>query len=512
VGTKLPSKMIIVAIISASIVVAAAISLYYSQTTAPTQKPETGQQEQPLTNANVGQSDTSNSNNSAIVISSPYAKEFKLPKDSWPNGIVVDNSGTVWTVGAKSRMLVSISSEGLKSSRPIPDSNETTSLMVWSMLIDKTDGSILFSGSAKSPIFRFDPKTEVFQLIGSPSGSPMQIKTDKGGNIWYTLPGGAIGALQELGRRGSHIYDDQELGLGEDSFPTGLFLQESNLWVTKSLEGKILLFNITYADDGRTIKNLLKTAEFPQQGTATLVSPTDIVVRNGSAWLTEHETSFLTEYDLKTDGIKRYPTALHPTQITTLPYWIAQDVNGTGVWFNEHRGNRIAFFDFANRTLTEYEVPTRNPQMGYIANVLTVAADPADESRAWFTELTEDKIGYVDRSVPLPFDIHASEKQIILEKGQKALIDLEITRNPEVKLFNNTLSFNVSSSAVTSGLLLNATAKFSQASIDLSKFNGIQSVTLELKDEGIQKGQHILAVSASDGAVTRTVYLDLTIM
>ena len=245
--------MIIVAIISASIVVAAAISLYYSQTTAPTQKPETGQQEQPLTNANVGQSDTSNSNNSAIVISSPYAKEFKLPKDSWPNGIVVDNSGTVWTVGAKSRMLVSISSEGLKSSRPIPDSNETTSLMVWSMLIDKTDGSILFSGSAKSPIFRFDPKTEVFQLIGSPSGSPMQIKTDKGGNIWYTLPGGAIGALQELGRRGSHIYDDQELGLGKDSFPSGLFLQGQNLWVTKSLEGKIELFNITYGgeDDGR---------------------------------------------------------------------------------------------------------------------------------------------------------------------------------------------------------------------------------------------------------------------
>jgi hypothetical protein len=242
-----------------------------------------------------------------------------------------------------------------------------------------------------------------------------------------------------------------------------------------------------------------------------LFSPTDIIVNNGSAWVTEHGTSFLTEYNFKTHEIKRYPTALHPIQISTLPYWLAQDPAGKGIWFNEHRGNRIGFFDFSSRTLTEYEVPTRNPQMGYIANVLTIAADPTNENRAWFTEWSEDKIGYVDKSKPIPFDIQASRKQIVIEKGQTARVNIEITKKPDVELFNNTLSFNVSSSVVMSGVLLNATANFSPNIIDLSKVNGTQAVTLELKDEGIQKGQYVLAVSASDGAVIKTVYLQLVV-
>jgi virginiamycin B lyase len=179
------------------------------------------------------------------------------------------------------------------------------------------------------------------------------------------------------------------------------------------------------------------------------------------------------------------------------------------VWFNEHRGNRIAFFDFLSRTLTEYEVPTRNIQGGYIANLLTIAADPNDANKVWFTELTEDKIGYVDRSVPIPFDIRTPNKQIVLEKGQMAQIDIEVARNPEVHLFNNTLSFNASSSAIISGVLINATVSFSPGLIDLSKMNSTQIVTLELKDEGMQKGQHMLAVSATDGAVVRTVYVEL---
>lgn len=63
-----------------------------------------------------------------------------------------------------------------------------------------------------------------------------------------------------------------------------------------------------------------------------------------------------------------------------------------------------------------------------------------------------------------------------------------------------------------SGVLLNATANFSPHVIDLSKVNGTQAITLELKDDGIQRGQYILAVSASDGAVIKTVYLQLAVV
>lgn len=491
------SRTFIIAVISVAVAVAAGMSLYYTQ--ALTSPPADREQESTVN------SDT----NSAIVIPSPYAKEFQLPKDSWPNGIVVDSKGSVWTVGSRSQSLISFSSNGIKSF-VLPGSDETSSIMVWTMIADDKDGSIFFSGSAQNPVLRFDPKTEVFQVIGTPSAPPMQMEAGKGGNIWYTLQGGAIGALQELGRSGSHIYDVQELGTGEDSFPSGIFLQNQLLWITQTLAGKIVLFNITYGgEDGRNIQDIEKAGEFPQQG--ALFTPTDIIMNNGSAWVTEHGTSFLTEYNFETQQLKRYPTALHPIQISTLPYWLAEDPDGNGVWFNEHRGNRIAFFDFSSRTLTEYEVPTRNPQMGYIANVLTLAADPTNTNRVWFTEFTEDKIGYVDKSIPIPFDIRTSDKQIVLEDSQTAQIDIEVTRNPDVPVFNNTLSFNASSSAVISGVLLNATANFSPNSIDLSKVSGTRMVTLELMNKGITKGTHMLAVSATDGAVVRTVYVELEV-
>src|SRR5919197_6468367 len=40
-------------------------------------------------------------------INSPYIKEYSMPKGTWPNGILVDKKGIVWTVGTKSQTLIS---------------------------------------------------------------------------------------------------------------------------------------------------------------------------------------------------------------------------------------------------------------------------------------------------------------------------------------------------------------------------------------------------------------------
>ena len=446
----------------------------------------------------------SRSTDSAIVTPNPYVKEFQLPKDNFPNGMLVDSNGTIWTVGSKSNSLIAFYPEQRKArAYPFPSSGGSGLGMVWTMAED-SDGSIWFSGSGKNPLQHFDPQTGNFESISSPSASPIQMKLDKdSGRIWYASLGGVIGVLQKEGQE----YVAKELNLGSEVFPSGVYVQNQTLWITKSVDGKITLFDISFKDE--KVADITHKAEFPEH--EVLFSPSDIVINDGSAWITEHGTTFLTEYNFETRELRRYPTALHPIQISTLPYWLEEDSHEKGVWFNEHRGNRIAFFDFSTRTLTEYEVPTRNPQSGYIANVLTISADPINENRVWFTEFTEDKIGFVDRSVPVPFDISLAEGRIVLEEGQTAKINVEVMRKPGVGLFNNTLSFSASSSAVTSGVLLNATASFSPNIIDLSKVDSTQTVTLELRNEGMQKGQHILAVSATDGAVIRTVYLDLAV-
>jgi len=65
-------------------------------------------------------------------------------------------------------------------------------------------------------------------------------------------------------------------------------------------------------------------------------------------------------------------------------------------------------------TLLEYEVPTRDPFNGYIANGLTLSADPNDNNKVWFTEFNHDKIGVLDRSPPFPFDINSSASEITM--------------------------------------------------------------------------------------------------
>jgi hypothetical protein len=89
-----------------------------------------------------------------------------------------------------------------------------------------------------------------------------------------------------------------------------------------------------------------------------------------------------------------------------------EPANHKGFWLNEQEGNRIAFFNTTAMTLSEYEVPTRDPLNAYLANALTLSADPNDNSRVWFTEFNHDKIGVLDISPPIPFDINSSARSL----------------------------------------------------------------------------------------------------
>jgi len=141
-------------------------------------------------------------------------------------------------------------------------------------------------------------------------------------------------------------------------------------------------------------------------------------------------------------------------------------------------------------TLSEYEVPTRDPFNGYIANVLTLSADPNDNNKVWFTEFNHDKIGVLDRSPPIPFDIKSSANKITIlsspnNTAQKNASPAAATLNVEVttkKSFNSSSFFNTtnanrtliflnsSSSMNPLGKFVNMTSKFYPPSIiDLNK-------------------------------------------
>ena len=53
----------------------------------------------------------------------------------------------------------------------------------------------------------------------------------------------------------------------------------------------------------------------------------------------------------------------------------------------------MAHFDIANLTLVEYTIPTKGKISGNTSNPLKFVLD--NEGSAWFTELTENKIGVI---------------------------------------------------------------------------------------------------------------------
>ena len=576
------------------------VSLQPSSTTSNNQKPSTIQEAKPVPQINTVIIHKNNNNNinpiirqvflnNSTHINSPYIKEYSMPNGTWPNSILVAKNGIVWTVGTKSHILISFDPKQGKilSSYPIIASGEKVNKtnpqfnqgfqMVWS-IVEGNDGSIWFPQGASDPLLRFDPHTKEFQVIHSISAAPMQMKVDhRTGNIWFTtFSGGTFGVIQKIVgiRDGANHnnslnnsvnsanpdpqYKVTEINLGNESYPSGIFLQGNSIWVTETLNhNKIVEFKPIVNTNGMVV-NVTKVLEIPpsslpsslhsNQKKQLFITPTDLIVfangtRPSSIWLTEHGTSFVTEYRMDSHNVTRLPTSSSPRHYTTLPYWMAEPADHKGFWFNEHEGNRIAFFNTTAMTLLEYEIPTRDPHNGFIANALTLAADPNDNHKVWFTEFNYDKIGMLDTKPSIPFDINSSANKVITLSSRSnnttqkdaspvaATMKVDVTNkkplnsssfindNSNNVKHNHTLIFlNTSSSMNPLGRFGNMTAKFYPTSIiDLSKYESkeekVQSNLILQRNDSIPipPGNYTLGISATNGIVTKSTFKYLSV-
>jgi streptogramin lyase len=507
--------------------------------------------------------------NNSTHIHTTYVKEYTMPNGTWPNGILVARNGIVWTVGTMSHTLIGFDPKQgkIRSSYPIITPEEKANntnpqskqgfQMVWS-IVEGTDGSIWFPEGGSDPLWRFDPHTEQFQVIHSISAAPMQMKVDqRSGNIWFTTFGsGTFGVIQKLIGNKSDIKSDlndsitgpeykvTEFNLGNDSYPSGIFLQGDSVWITETLNhNKIVEFKPILDANGR-VANVTKVLEIPSSSSSAtpaalsnqskqlFTTPTDLVVfannnnstRPSSIWVPEHGTSFITEYSFDSKTVVRFPTSSSPRHYTTLPYWISEPANHKGFWFNEHEGNRIAFFNTTSMTLSEYEVPTRDPLDAYLANALTLSADPHDNNKVWFTEFNHDKIGVLDISPGIPFDINSSLSNIPIlspsinkDTQKNASIPRGAVTNIHViskESFNNNnnhvlVFLNASSSMNPLGRFVNMSAMFFPSSvINLTKTRPDQSAHLVLQRNNmtIPIGNYTLGISATDATVTKSIF------
>ena len=475
--------------------------------------------------------------------SSPYIKEYDLPrKEIWPNGIAVDENNTIWFIGTKSNSLFNFkidesagSSRGIFEEFYIPDNSSGNSIIMgWDVAIDNKEGIIWFTDDRSGAIWKFSSSDEEFKKIKLSTNStngfailPIQITTDDGNNFvsFTELYGNKIGLILP---ESDSVFEFSPPT--NNSGPSGIFIKEEQdsddndgyIWFTEALSNKIARYH--YDDDKNSIRNTIENASRSERlkkieeftPSKQLNSPVGIFIdKKENIWVTEHGSSFIARYNIENDTVFRFATSRYEPQIITLPYWIQSDINDN-VWFTEHAGNRIAMFNTTDYTLTEYEIPTRDPKGGYLSNTMSLSVAP--DGSIWFTEWTEDKIGVVDPRVSIPFEIIPLNNEINISRGDYTDVMVNINARGCMSIKGNSTSNNTilmlktSGTETPSGRLFNLTATFDPEKITVPINSGstVRTAKLTIKtDDSMKPGDYTITVSASDGFVTRSAIIKL---
>jgi hypothetical protein len=158
----------------------------------------------------------------------------------------------------------------------------------------------------------------------------------------------------------------------------------------------------------------------------------------------------------------------------------------------------------SNKTLTEYSIPSL-PRDGYLTYPLNISQDPRDEKVLWFSEWNTDKVGMINGHVPIPFTINLDDARITLHKGKDVAVEMKIPSNPS---HPETITLNASSTITPTAELGNLGVKFSSNMVNTSSDNDIK---ISILDNGVLPGNYTLGISASNGLVTSTRFIDLTV-
>ncbi len=258
--------------------------------------------------------------------------------------------------------------------------------------------------------------------------------------------------------------------------------------------------------EGRVI-DVKKTIEIPTEN--SLSAPVDLLSGNGTIWVTEHGPSTITKFGPASE-FTRFATSQNRFGVASLPFWLRESSSGQGFWFNEHEGGNIGFFDRRTLTLTEYKVPCNLEQVCFMLNLAT---DPHDANKTWFSEWDADKIGVVDKTLQVPFDIKTDLDRIVLGSDiSRQEIGIEIL-GKDVGLGTNytTVSLNASSSMEPAAGLVNVSASFPEGhTVNLTRASK-QDFKLLLEDHSAPPRNYTLGISATNGMATKTRFLELVV-
>jgi virginiamycin B lyase len=521
-----------------------------------------------------------------------FVTEFIVPeKCSIPIAITYDKAeNKVWFISTRNGTLFEFdpSKQTFEShripfwySRDLPAGNSWS----WDIKLDNTMNSIWFTDEKLNSLWKYDKTEKKFYYYPIPFHSeffstsyPISLGFENNNSMYFVgirslslwhgqtdkMINGTSEGLKEIPIPLKNIFQNipsYEVGIGS------LAVDKENkiVWITAlAFEKKGVLIKYGITDNKFTI------FELP----TSIKSPTGVAVdSNGKVWITDHATSSFYKVSPSENSnnttilnIEHFVTSPLSSRIigidyhdlsnksvnlykNTLPYWI-KTTKDNSIWTNEHVGNKIARLVPDNDTLIEYWIPTQNihysvcdstnssDQCGY-SNVLqfdpsTMSSNDSEGigSGIWFTEQSENKIGFIDVDKVLPISLSVNPNVINLHSGNNSVGSLEISVNKtdtsidfqkqiQISTNNSSIFFKpiISGTFVPNGDLMGLQASFDPEIFEIKSQDLKENETTSLgkidiilgRTQHIPPGNHSLMIGleGQDFSILKKVKLNI---
>jgi virginiamycin B lyase len=352
---------------------------------------------------------------------SNFIKEFKTPiNERGLKGIAIDSEENVWFYhGTSNGSTIMKMSKGHNFTKyNIPGNTRVDTAIInlagGQLLFDNTSNGIWFTDARTNSLGKLDIKSNKIELFSIPTNDSgimgLAFSPDKK-VVWFTeIIGNKIGSLDIESKKIT------EYPTGDDSGPTLLtFDSKGVLWITLSYANSILrvepwLLIPGIKSSGMYPITLAKPDFFSPFGIETVQ-----VKGIDKMFVSDHGSSRVIVSNLASDLINYTSYWTSPSQALpmSLPSQVVSDKAGN-IFFAEHGGNKIVKISSDNGIMTEFEIPT-----GPLATSLFLTVDE-DEKRIWFTEWASNKIGYLDNTLQVPFNM-------LVTKNESASTNTDIT-------------------------------------------------------------------------------------
>ena len=309
--------------------------------------------------------------------------EYELPDASAePHEITADAEGNGWVSQRRGGKLGRLDGKSLVYSEVSPPAGESKLMRLNGITYDARDKLWLVDGGPNRRFLSYDTRAKEFGVYplpklknGNASGNSMRVHPN--GTVWLN----SIGSNQIIRldpRTEQFTVFEAPAGVknGRTASPYGMAIAGDNkIWVIENAVNQMARIDPVSG----------KIEEFP-------IPVHDPVARKGgmdsegNIWVGLHGAGHLMKINYKTTEMTVYTP---PTQDAG-PYSVQGDPKSKLVWFSEQHVDKIAKFDPATETFTEYPLPNAE------SDNRRIEVDRVNPKRIWWSGMTSGKMGYIE--------------------------------------------------------------------------------------------------------------------